>query len=59
MLRIILGRGLTLNPGTQGKLIDANGAADAHPMLLQTIANAFGVTTTVGMSGNGTINGMF
>jgi hypothetical protein len=59
MLRVILGRGLTLNPGTQGKLIDANGAADAHPRLLQTIANAFGVTATVGMSGNGTISGIF
>jgi hypothetical protein len=59
MLRVILGRGLTLNPGTQGKLIDAKGAADAHPRLLQTIANAFGITTTVGMSGNGTISGVF
>jgi hypothetical protein len=59
MLRVILGRGLTLNPGTQGKLIDANGAADAHPRLLQTIANAFGVNATVGMSGNGTISGIF
>jgi hypothetical protein len=59
MLRVILGKGLTLNPGTQGKLIDAQGAADAHPRLIQTIANAFGVSATVGMSGNGTISGVF
>lgn len=59
MLRVILGRGLTLNPGTQGKLIDAKGAADAHPRLLQTIANAFGINATVGMSANGTISGVF
>jgi len=59
MLRVILGRGLTLNPGTQGKLIDAKGATDAHPRLLQTIANAFGISGTVGLSGNGTISGIF
>jgi len=59
MLRVILGKGLTLNPGTQGKLIDAQGAADAHPRLIQTIANAFGISASVGMSGNGTISGVF
>jgi len=59
MLRVILGKGLTLNPGAQGKLIDAQGAADAHPRLIQTIANAFGIGATVGMSGNGTISGVF
>jgi len=59
MLRVILGKGLTLNPGPQGKLIDAKGAADAHPRLIQTIANAFGITATVGLSGNGTISGVF
>jgi hypothetical protein len=59
MLRVILGKGLTLNPGAQGKLIDAQGATDAHPRLIQTIANAFGISATVGMSGNGTISGIF
>ncbi len=59
MLRVILGKGLTLNPGTQGKLIDAKGAADAHPRLIQTIANAFGISATVGLSGSGTISGIF
>jgi len=59
MMRVILGKGLTLNPGAQGKLIDAQGAADAHPRLIQTIANAFGISATVGMSGNGTISGVF
>lgn len=59
MLRVILGKGLTLSPGPQGKLIDAQGAADAHPRLIQTIANAFGINATVGMSGNGTISGVF
>jgi hypothetical protein len=59
MMRVILGKGLTLNPGTQGKLIDAKGAADAHPRLIQTIANAFGISATVGLSGNGTISGIF
>lgn len=59
MLRVILGKGLTLNPGPQGKLIDAQGAADAHPRLIQTIANAFGINEAVGLSGNGTISGIF
>lgn len=57
MVRVLLGRGAGLNPGPNGKIINAGGG-DAHPKLLQTLLTGFGITTRVGMSGGATLPGI-
>lgn len=58
MFRAILGKGAGLNPGANGKVINAGGG-DAHPKLLQSIVGGFGIQDTVGMSGGQKIAGIF
>ena len=59
MFRFLLGKGGGLNPGANGKLVDAGNSGNAaHARLLQSIAGGFGVTSTVGMSGGNTVPGV-
>jgi hypothetical protein len=57
MMRLLVGKGGGLNPGPNGKLINAGGG-NAHPKLLQTILAGFGISDRVGISGGSTIAGI-